>query len=138
MTDVSLLRENYQALIKYHDDNYIPLFVDTAICSGVIKRCSSVCRYCKKSAPDVSFKNTAHTIPMSLGNINLVSGDECDECNHYFGNTLENCLGNFTIVERAIFGIKGRKRLPTRGFKFKVQHPVLGYWRLLKKLHRVS
>ena len=26
----------------------------------------------------------------------------------------------------------------TRGFKFKVQHPVLGYWRLLKKLHRVS
>ena len=25
-----------------------------------------------------------------------------------------------------------------RGFKFKVQHPVLGYWRLLKKLHRVS
>ena len=26
----------------------------------------------------------------------------------------------------------------SRGFKFKVQHPVLGYWRLLKKLHRVS
>ncbi len=25
-----------------------------------------------------------------------------------------------------------------RGFKFKLQHPVLGYWRLLKKLHRVS
>ena len=25
-----------------------------------------------------------------------------------------------------------------RGFKFKVQHPVLGYWRLLKKSHRVS
>ncbi len=28
--------------------------------------------------------------------------------------------------------------LKNRGFKFKVQHPVLGYWRLLKKLHRVS
>ena len=28
--------------------------------------------------------------------------------------------------------------LINRGFKFKVQHPVLGYWRLLKKLHRVS
>ena len=28
--------------------------------------------------------------------------------------------------------------LTFRGFKFKVQHPVLGYWRLLKKLHRVS
>ena len=25
-----------------------------------------------------------------------------------------------------------------RGFKFRVQHPVLGYWRLLKILHRVS
>ena len=30
------------------------------------------------------------------------------------------------------------KQITNRGFKFKVQHPVLGYWRLLKKLHRVS
>ena len=30
------------------------------------------------------------------------------------------------------------KEFCSRGFKFKVQHPVLGYWRLLKKLHRVS
>ena len=30
------------------------------------------------------------------------------------------------------------EKIKKRGFKFKVQHPVLGYWRLLKKLHRVS
>ena len=41
-----------------------------------------------------------------------------------------------------IYGTRWTKKLiyefNNRGFKFKVQHPVLGYWRLLKKLHRVS
>ena len=42
------------------------------------------------------------------------------------------------IAYRDTWGRGADSFLAMRGFKFKVQHPVLGYWRLLKKLHRVS
>ena len=43
-----------------------------------------------------------------------------------------------TQQELAQFFDVSQSCISDRGFKFKVQHPVLGYWRLLKKLHRVS
>lgn len=52
----------------------------------------------------------------------------------------------FSPLAKKLYATSNRGELTTefhkiiciRGFKFKVQHPVLGYWRLLKKLHRVS
>ena len=51
--------------------------------------------------------------------------------NHIMGHALAASLGKLSPRDQA-------RNFVMRGFKFKVQHPVLGYWRLLKKLHRVS
>ncbi|SBW10669.1 hypothetical protein KL86DPRO_60248 [uncultured delta proteobacterium] len=53
-------------------------------------------------------------------------------------------VGSPTVSNSILCGVAGwlhflkSLKFKNRGFKFKVQHPVLGYWRLLKKLHRVS
>lgn len=48
-----------------------------------------VCRYCHRSMPEVSFKKVAHTISEALGNKSIKTNDECDECNQFFGDTIE-------------------------------------------------
>ncbi|HEU6438722.1 MAG TPA: HNH endonuclease [Nitratidesulfovibrio sp.] len=100
-------------MLDYHIDNYLWLPVDTSIGKRIIGKDETSCRYCKRSSREVELKKESHTIPIAIGNVNLTSADECEECNHYFGETIENCLGNFTLLERAIFGIKGRKGFPT-------------------------
>ena len=51
-------------------------------------------------------------------------------------NTQELCL----MEQKDSCSIVGFKIIDNGigGFNLQVQHPVLGYWRLLKKLHRVS
>ena len=51
--------------------------------------------------------------------------------------SMEEIYDQLMILDEVSIG-KLDKFFENRGFKFKVQHPVLGYWRLLKKLHRVS
>lgn len=77
---------------------------------------NKICRFCKKSEPDVRFKTIAHSIPEQLGNKFLISNYECDECNQKFGK-LENDLGIFLGPIKAIYGIKGKKK---NSSKFKI------------------
>ena len=56
--------------------------------------------------------------------------------NEFYADIISKMHMNKDILVK-ILELTGNGRLK-RGFKFKVQHPVLGYWRLLKKLHRVS
>lgn len=100
-------------MLVYHTENYLWMPVDTSVGRRIIGKNESSCRYCKRSNQQTKFEKESHTMPIAIGNVNFTSDDECDECNHYFGNTLENCLGNFTLIERAIFGVKGRKGSPT-------------------------
>ena len=71
------------------------------------------CRFCHRKEPDTSFRNDAHAIPELLGNKTLFSTYECDECNQYFGDSIENDLGNWSIVNRTMSGIRGKRKVPT-------------------------
>lgn len=53
-----------------------------------------VCRFCGLSYGATSFKHDAHLISSFLGNKNLFSDFECDNCNSIF-NKYENQLDNF-------------------------------------------
>ena len=68
-----------------------------------------VCRLCGKSTPEATFKKESHVIPESLGNRELRSYEECDECNAYFGRELEDHLSKFLGPERALTTIKTKK-----------------------------
>ena len=72
-----------------------------------------LCRFCGQTKSETSFRNRAHAIPVSLGNKCLFSAYECDECNQYFGENIENHLGNWSIVRRTLSGIRGRRKVPT-------------------------
>lgn len=71
------------------------------------------CRFCNKSAPEVTFKDEAHALPAAFGNTGLFSRYECDACNHLFGEGIENHLGNWSKPMRTMSRIKGRNGVPT-------------------------
>lgn len=74
---------------------------------------SQVCRFCKRSAPEVTFRLKAHAIPEALGNKGMLSRYECDECNKVFGSTIENDLGNWSLPMRTLLRIRGKNGAPT-------------------------
>lgn len=75
------------------------------------------CRFCGKGENEVSFKKVAHVFPESIGNSVLASNYECDICNQYFGNTIENEYANFFSLYHSIMQIYGKKGIPKCGFK---------------------
>ncbi|MDE0270792.1 MAG: HNH endonuclease [Gammaproteobacteria bacterium] len=72
-----------------------------------------VCRFCGQDSASTPFRHDAHAIPQLLGNRTLFTREECDECNRFFGSTIENDLGNWTKPMRAFSRIKGKKGVPT-------------------------
>lgn len=72
-----------------------------------------LCRFCKRSEPEVTFKNVAHAVPEALGNRGLTSNYECDACNSHFGSTIETDLGEWTKPARTFARIRGKNGIPT-------------------------
>ena len=71
------------------------------------------CRFCGRDASEVTFKKVAHSIPELLGNRQLVSTDECDDCNQHFADHAENDLGKFTKPYRLMGQVRGKKSVPS-------------------------
>lgn len=70
------------------------------------------CRFCKKTAPEVSFKREAHALPHLIGNNLLFTHIECDDCNGKFGRVLETHFANFMHLNHTLTGVKGKKGYP--------------------------
>ncbi len=75
---------------------------------GIKDRNKRTCRFCGESQPKVTFREIAHAIPEALGNKTIINNEECDSCNHKFGNSLDNELINYLSFYRSLFGIKGK------------------------------
>lgn len=75
------------------------------------------CRFCGKDEGEVTFKKIAHVFPESIGNNALASNYECDICNQYFGNTIENEYANFFNLYHSIMQIDGKGGIPKCRFK---------------------
>lgn len=74
---------------------------------------NQVCRFCRKSKPEVSFRFDAHAIPESLGNKTLFTNYECDSCNQAFGRGIENDFGIWSNPKRTLARLSGKKGVPT-------------------------
>jgi hypothetical protein len=86
---------------------------DKVMLGGNVPKESRVCRFCKKSHPEVSFSKDAHAVPESLGNKSILSAYECDPCNEKFGQGIENDLGNWSKPMRTLMRIRGKSGVPT-------------------------
>ncbi len=78
-------------------------------------RQSRKCRFCGKDESQTSFKTIAHAIPEAIGNKRVILLEECDECNKYFSEEIENSFDKYSKVFRILGGVKGKKRPP--GYK---------------------
>lgn len=66
------------------------------------------CKYCGKE----NFKLYSHIIPENLGGY-LIDAEECDDCNKLFNDTIEQEFSQYMELFRTIFGISGKKHVPT-------------------------
>ena len=83
---------NYDVIARYACDDQKKghkVFVDQE------KQKPFTCRFCGKTAPEVSFKNTAHALSELIGNKSVFLKCECDSCNKMFGRIYENHLANY-------------------------------------------
>lgn len=83
----------------------------------ILRESEKKCRFCGKLGEEVTFKKIAHAFPESIGNRTLVSDYECDVCNQYFGNTIENDYAKFFSLYHSIMQIKGKKGVQKCEFK---------------------
>lgn len=67
------------------------------------------CLFCGKVYKKGKKKDVAHAISECLGNKKLINYRECYECNHLFGEILENHLGKFIMPYRFVCRIFGKR-----------------------------
>jgi HNH endonuclease len=107
----------YEEQKAYFSQRYTTLFGEIfgeeSNCVFMGNKDVRACRYCEKSAPDVSFKHEAHSLPHFIGNRWIFSWDECDECNRHFNVSLEDHLAKYLGPLRTITRIKGKKGVPS-------------------------
>ncbi len=73
------------------------------------------CRYCHRTQGDgAKFKKIGHTISEGLGNKAIITNDECDECNEYFGQNIEPHFIRFIDPLRILFGVQGKEHKITK------------------------
>ncbi|MBM9578890.1 hypothetical protein JWG45_17225 [Leptospira sp. 201903070] len=101
--------EKYSPLLGY----WIPGGIINEKPKFVIHEIKGVCRYCNLEIPKTTFKKIAHPIPEFLGNRLYHSKSECDRCNEYFDQNLENHFANYLGIERTLTGTKGKNGIPT-------------------------
>ena len=82
------------------------------------------CRFCRKTTPEVSFRNEAHALPECIGNKILFTYYECDTCNKAFGDGCENDFGNWSLPMRTMSRIRGSSGIPT------IKQGPHGAWRV--------
>lgn len=69
------------------------------------------CIFCNKSHPRTTFKNAAHLISRMIGNTDLFSTFECDNCNTLFSK-LETDVASFLGVARSITNLGEPRKTP--------------------------
>lgn len=94
-----------------------------------------VCRFCKKTTPEVTFKKDAHLIPQFFGNRYLLSAFECDVCNKFFGDTYESSFSNYLSAYRPFsFVQSGNNKYPKHKNVFRLPDGLSGEFTIQKKV----
>ncbi len=76
------------------------------------KRSDRICRFCKRGGSETTFNNESHLVSRFMGNTDLFSDFECDECNSKF-SLFETELSYFIGISRSITGLHGERKAPS-------------------------
>lgn len=101
---------------KYYMDNYDCVFTyvhNMGETQAIIDPTDKVCRFCGKRYPEVRFKKKAHAISEMIGNKEFVLKNECDTCNSFFGQRLEDDFGKYLGLGRTLSQIYGKEGVPS-------------------------
>lgn len=104
MTRMQYYMDNYECFTYVHNIGEVH-----PICDYTDK----VCRFCGRRYPDVKFKKKAHAISELVGNKEFVLRNECDECNLFFGQKLEDDLGKYLGLGRTLSQVFGKEGVPS-------------------------
>jgi hypothetical protein len=110
------MNELHLRRLKFYDDNYDTVVFNHLDAPRKIEIASiktGQCRYCKKASPNAKFTKEAHAFPQMIGNDILMSSDECDDCNKFFSETIEDNLAKFLGIQRTIALTKGKNGVPS-------------------------
>jgi hypothetical protein len=98
-----MLRTNYKLVAQYMLDEQQKRYIGS--------KTKRKCRYCG-AQPAAMFRIEAHAIPEFIGNKSLIANDECDACNVFFSETVEDSLGKLLSPVRTVLAIPGKKGVP--------------------------
>lgn len=109
------MNEIMKTLLKDLDDNYtlsfkVHLNEDKKIYLG--DKNATTCRFCKRTEPEVHFKQDTHALPEFMGNKYLFSYYECDDCNQKF-SILESNMAEYMKLYHTMSQVKGKKGIPS-------------------------
>lgn len=104
-----LIEELFGDVLENYEVKNFDLTKNSKIKVGEGRKEQRVCRFCKASQPQVSFKNEGHAISEALGNKKLILNEECDACNSFFDENIERDFINYHDVSRLIFNIKNKE-----------------------------
>ena len=102
--------------VSFYDQHYTVMrnfFIERDTRIVIEDSGNRVCRFCGLGRPEATFRNKAHAIPEALGNRGLLSKNECDSCNHFFGSGIEDDFGKWSKPSRTFSRISGKKGIPT-------------------------
>jgi len=70
------------------------------------------CRFCGKDESATAFRKIAHAFPQSIGNNPLRTNYECDECNKFFGDTIEDHFAKYFLHLNVLGFVKRQSNIP--------------------------
>lgn len=100
--------------LAYYEENYesITFFQDESKPKHVLSALKT-CRFCDRKEPEVKFGDECHALANLIGNRRLFSGDECETCNRFFGKTIEDHFGKWSLPYRTISCVRGKEGFPS-------------------------
>ena len=110
----SVFSQEMMGMINFYDDHYFlsPLALNTGHKIYLGDMSNRECRFCGTKDPGL-FRLEAHAFPEFIGNKELISNYECDICNERFSRTIEDHLAKYTLLDRTIAQIKGKRGFPS-------------------------
>lgn len=111
---VGKLHPNFRKQFEYFSEKYSVdnVLVNIAqLAKPLEKKQERSCAFCKRSYPEVTFDKVAHAIPELLGNKQIFSDTECDNCNQIF-SVYENDFAYSLGFLRSIFQVRGKSGIP--------------------------
>ncbi|OJW80181.1 MAG: hypothetical protein BGO69_13200 [Bacteroidetes bacterium 46-16] len=115
----SQMNELFGELLKKYT---ISAYGETRRIIGERNKTKRICRFCNNTREPLTFGSVAHAISEGLGNKTLILNEECDGCNEYFSQTIEQDIIEYFAFARTMYGIKGKggnKAFVGKNFKFK-------------------